>query len=159
MWQPTVAAQARVCRGRDHNRVMKARPARPRLDPREVEFDAVRAQGVGGQNVNKVANAVHLRFDIHASSLPEVVKARLLALPDQRINAAGVVVIKAQDHRSLPLNRAAALVRLQALVDAASHVPAPRRPTAPTWASRQRRLQGKAIRSRIKAGRRGAPEP
>ncbi len=125
----------------------------PRVDPAEVEFSAIRAQGAGGQNVNKVSNAAHLRYDIRASSLPEAVKARLLALHDQRISSDGVVVIKAQDHRSLPLNRAAALERLQAMVDAAAHVAPPRRATRPTLASKRRRLEGKAIRSAVKAGR------
>jgi ribosome-associated protein len=89
----------------------------PRVDPLEVEFAAVRSQGAGGQNVNKVSSAAHLRFDVRASSLPEDVKQRLLALQDHRLTADGVVVIKAQEHRSLAMNREAALARLQALVD------------------------------------------
>ena len=125
----------------------------PRVDRREVEFFAVRAQGAGGQNVNKVSNAAQLRFDVRASSLAEDVKQRLLALPDQRIGADGVVVIKAQNHRSLPRNQADALARLQALVDAAAEVPVERKPTKPTWGSKQRRLQGKAQHAKIKAGR------
>jgi ribosome-associated protein len=125
----------------------------PQVDEREVEFEAVRAQGAGGQNVNKVSNAAHLRFDVRASSLPEAVKERLLALPDQRVSADGVVVIKAQDHRSLPLNKAAALARLQQMVDAAAHVPRVRRPTKPTFGSKQRRLESKSQRGEIKAGR------
>jgi ribosome-associated protein len=124
-----------------------------RIDPTEVAFSAIRAQGAGGQNVNKVANAVHLRFDIRASSLPAVLKARLLQWPDARISAEGVVVIKAQSHRSLPLNQAEALQRLQELVDAAAHVPKARRATRPTLGSQQRRLQGKTLRAGIKAGR------
>jgi ribosome-associated protein len=125
----------------------------PRVNPAEVEFSAIRAQGAGGQNVNKVSNAAHLRFDIRASSLPDGVKQRLLAAADHRISADGVVVIKAQDHRSLPLNQAAALARLQAMVDEAAHVPAVRRATKPTFGSKQRRLEGKAVRSAVKAGR------
>ncbi|WP_422010265.1 alternative ribosome rescue aminoacyl-tRNA hydrolase ArfB [Roseateles sp.] len=123
--------------------------------PGELDFDAIRASGPGGQNVNKVSNAVHLRFDIRASSLPEAVKARLLAWPDQRITADGVVVIKAQDSRSLERNRADAVARLIELVQAAAHVPKARRATKPTYGSTQRRLEGKAKRSGIKAGRSG----
>lgn len=126
--------------------------------PGEVEFDAIRASGPGGQNVNKVSNAVHLRFDIRASSLPEAVKTRLLAWQDQRITADGVVVIKAQDSRSLERNRADAVARLIELVQAAAHVPKARRATKPTYGSRQRRLEGKAKRSGIKAGRSSKPE-
>jgi ribosome-associated protein len=125
----------------------------PRVDEREVSFSAIRAQGAGGQNVNKVSNAVHLRFDIHASSLPADVKARLLALADQRISAEGVVVIKAQDHRSLPMNQASALQRLQEMVDGVATPPLPRRPTRPTLASKRRRLQAKGQRAEVKAQR------
>lgn len=125
----------------------------PRVDEAEVDFSAIRAQGAGGQNVNKVSNAVHLRFDIRASSLPDALKERLLAWPDARISADGVVVIKAQEHRSLPMNRADAMARLQELVDAAAHVPKARRATKPTRGSQQRRLAGKAIRGAVKAGR------
>jgi ribosome-associated protein len=123
----------------------------PRVDPLEVEFAAVRAQGAGGQNVNKVSSAAHLRFDIRASSLTEDVKQRLLALQDHRLTAEGVVVIKAQEHRSLAMNREAALARLQALVDQVAHPPIPRKPTRPTRASVQRRIEGKAHRGAVKA--------
>jgi len=123
------------------------------IDPAEVEFTAVRSQGAGGQNVNKVSSAAHLRFDIDASSLPEDIKLLLKALPDQRITDQGVVVIKAQTHRSLPRNQSDALARLQALVDDVLAPDAPRVPTRPTRASRRRRLDGKARRGDVKAGR------
>ena len=135
-------------------------PGRPLvpLSRAEVEFSAVRAQGAGGQNVNKVSNAAHLRFDVRASSLPDAVKAKLLALPDQRISRDGVVVVKSQTHRSLPRNQADALARLQALVDAAAAPEAPRIATKPTRASQQRRLQGKARHGALKASRRAVAE-
>jgi ribosome-associated protein len=123
------------------------------VDPAEVEISAVRAQGAGGQNVNKVSNAAHLRFDVHASSLPDAVKARLLALADQRITGEGVVIIKAQEHRSLEMNRADALARLNALVASVARVPKKRKPTRPTLGSKLRRLEGKALRGQTKAAR------
>ena len=120
----------------------------------EVEFTAMRAQGPGGQNVNNVSNAVHLRFDIAASSLPAAVKERLLALPGRRVTKEGVLVLKAQTSRSLEQNRALALERLQAIVTEAAYVPEVRRATKPTYGSKQRRLEGKSIRSQVKAMRR-----
>ena len=125
-------------------------PARSTIPPEEVEFSAIRAQGAGGQNVNKVSSAIHLRFDVNASSLPEEIKARLLALSDSRLTLEGVIVLKAQQHRTQEMNRADALARLQQIVDDVSNPPKPRRATKPTYGSRQRRLEGKSQRSDIK---------
>lgn len=123
------------------------------IEEAEVTITAIRAQGAGGQNVNKVSSAIHLRFDIPASSLSAGVKERLLALRDSRITAAGVLVIKAQQHRTQDMNRLDAFARLHELVNSVATPPRVRRATKPTYASKKRRLEGKSQRSEIKAGR------
>jgi len=116
----------------------------------EVEFIAIRAQGAGGQNVNKVSNAIHLRFAIASSSLPDEIKQRLMQLRDQRVSADGVVVITAQSHRSLERNRIDALTRLRELIARAAFVPAVRRPTRPSRSAQRKRVESKVRRGLVK---------
>ncbi len=125
----------------------------PLISLAEVEFSAIRSQGPGGQNVNKVSSAIHLRFDITASSLPQEIKDRLLTLSDHRINKDGIIVIKAQSARSQEQNKTDALARLQALVTDAAHTNPIRRATKPSYGSKQRRLKSKTVRAEVKAGR------
>ena len=129
-----------------------------RINVHEVEISAIRAQGPGGQNVNKVSTAIHLRFDIRASSLPAAVKERLLALPGRRVSKDGILTLKAQSARTQDQNRTLALSRLEDIVAQAAEVPQIRRPTKPTHGSKQRRLEGKSIRSQVKTLRRKVDE-
>ncbi len=123
------------------------------LNENEVEFIAIRAQGAGGQNINKVSNAMHLRFDVAASTLPDAIKEKLLVMRDQRISSDGVIVIKAQKHRSLERNREDGLVRLRELIASAAFIPTPRRSTKPTRSSQRKRIESKIKRGQVKLQR------
>jgi ribosome-associated protein len=123
------------------------------IPAREIEISAIRAQGAGGQNVNKVSSAIHLRFDIGASSIPDLYKERLLKLNDQRITKEGVVVIKAQQHRSQEMNKEEALRRLQELIRSVAVSRKKRKPTKPTRSSQRKRLDSKTRRGVVKLGR------
>ena len=124
----------------------------------EIDLSAIRSQGAGGQHVNKTSSAIHLRFDIAASSLPDQIKARLLQRADQRTTIDGVIVIKAQQHRSQEQNREAALQRLRLLILKAAHVPIVRRATKPTRSSQRKRVDGKTLRGRVKTLRRSVDD-
>lgn len=128
------------------------------LDPADLQWQAIRAQGAGGQNINKVSNAAQLRFDVRAARLPAALKARVLARPDARRSADGVLTIKAQEHRSLERNRAEALARLNALLDEAAYTPPARRATRPTLSAQRQRVEGKLKRGQVKAARRRIDE-
>ena len=124
---------------------------RTAIPDHEIEFSAVRSSGAGGQNVNKVASAIHLRFDINASSLPEVHKERLLQLSDSRITKDGIVVIKAQEHRTQEQNKEAALKRLKQLIQSVTYTPKKRKPTKPSKSSDRKRIERKKKRGQKKA--------
>jgi ribosome-associated protein len=145
-----------TCFDRRHQTMKRSRhkSATVSVNPEEIEWSAIRAQGAGGQNVNKVSTAVHARYDIRASSLPLEVKTRLLQRADQRVTNDGVLVIKAQRYRSQDRNREDALVRLEKFVADAATVPEQRRPTRPSKSSQRRRIDSKVKRGQTKAGRR-----